>query len=393
MKTGADDYIVAHGADAFRALVDAAKPIREAMAGFRASEAKPQPVTVTGSEPTFPEGVWCGTFAELDALDIPDPELLFTVAGIAVAAMETVIIRGPANVYKSFTALRALIQAAVDGHTVLLLEGEGSKGATRKRLRRLIAALGITDSAVLGRIHVVQGSFSLTENASVWAALLKRIKPAFVVLDPVVEYNDGDENSAQEMRRFTATAALAKAAGAAFIAVHHSTKPDKDGKSSMRGSSQLRGWVDHEIVIAETSDVSRVLITHAKCRERAREPVRSVFWSFTDETISMSVHAEAADAAETNELKHRSQSLLGIITEFGPISLAAAKTRLGKVSGTTFQKIVADLEKRRLVHRAPGRMTDAKGRGRSVENLYLGPASASGTDDLSRNDLSRNSEW
>ncbi len=38
-------------------------------------------------------------------------------------------------------------------------------------------------------------------------------------------------------------------------------------------------------------------------------------------------------------------------------------------------------------------MTDAKGRGRSVENLYLGPASASGTDDLSRNDLSRNSEW
>jgi hypothetical protein len=345
-------------------------------------------------EPAFPEGVWEGSLLDLDALDLPDPELLFTVAGIAFAVMETVVIRGPANVYKSFSALRAVIQAAIDGHTVLLLEGEGSKGATRKRLRRLLAALNVTDPAVRARIRIVQGSFSLTENATAFVARLKRIKPTLVLIDPVVEYNDGDENSAQEMRLFTSVVATAKQIGAAVILVHHSTKPDKDGRTSMRGSSQLRGWVDHEVVIAETSDACRVLITHAKCRERAREPVRSVFWSFTDETIAMSVHAEAQDAVETSGMKANATKLLGVVAEHGPLSVSAARTRLGKVSGETIAKLVVELEQRGRLHRGKQAAFDRDGRKRAdVELLYLGPKSGSGTVGVSTDEVSTEDGW
>lgn len=335
---------------------------------------------------SLPTGVWSGTFAELDALDIPDPRILFYVAGISIAEQETVLVRGHANVFKSFLAMVTLAVAAMAEHRVLLLAGEGSKGATRKRLRRILAALSATPD-VYERIHVVQGPFHLVEHAPAWDALLERTKPSLVVIDPLVEYNGGDENSAQEMIAFTAHVSRAKAVGAAVLVIHHSTKPDKDGKTSARGSGALRGWTDHEIEVTQTVAPNTVLLDHQKNRERAKEQVRSVDWQFTDEAISMAVRFEDAQKAESDRLQRATTILLGRLAQ-GDLTVTAAR---GKMSGATFAAFVGDLERAGRLHRFVGMSADKKGREREAQMLRLGP-NPSRDNDLSGNTLSGNPE-
>ena len=314
----------------------------------------------------LPEHVWCGTFADLDALEMPDPRVVVSVAGIELREQEVMLVRGQANVYKSFLTLDALVSVAARGASAFLLAGEGGRAALRKRLRGLGAHRKLTREHKQ-RIRVVHGSFDLAEHVAAYVRLLGTDRPALVVVDPLIEYNGGDENDAQDMRRIVGAIGEAKQVGAAVLLVHHSTKENADGKSTARGSSVLRGAVDHELVIAQTNEPGKVVVTHEKNREGEKVKPRFVAWTFTDETIGSEVIAATAEDVASEAEKRHTTKLLGHLA-LEDLAFTDARSKLG-MSSSTLHALVNTLATRGRLRPYHTKRPDGRGRLRDVEML------------------------
>ncbi len=199
----------------------------------------------------------------------------------------------------------------------------------------------------------------------------------------VWKYLNGIVNPENKLR------AIARALGAAVIVVHHSTKPNADGKTSARGSSALRGWADHELVVSETDDAGTVSIAHEKDRERAKERPRHVTWTFTDESIVMTIKLTTDEAIAETSAKRNAAWLLGRLAEEGrPLK---SKELRGKMSPATQGALIVELERAGKLHRTEGTYLDAVGRKRTCEVLVLGPK-PSGDTSLSPDTLSPDEE-
>ncbi len=336
------------------------------------------PASPASSSPEAPPDTWIGTFAELDALDLPEPALLASVGEIPVYASETMLMWGPSNVGKSLLALRIVVSVALTGARVLIVEGEGSKRALRQRIRRIARGLrdqGVDDAAE--NITITHGNFGLEEHVALWRDLLERTKPTIVMVDPLVSYFRGDENAARDMHGFLALVDIAKAAGAAVIVVHHGTKPDANGNSRERGSSALRGWADESMQIGRGAQPTETLVTHDKTRDHEKKlNVQRLTWAFSDDAIACDAGVADPDATVAAATKKRRTKILGLLAEHGEISLADARKQCGNLGGTLWQEFIDALEKAEKLHRVEGEKLDKIGRRHGVTMLRPGPATA-----------------
>ena len=298
-----------------------------------------------------PRGVWIGTFEELEALDLPEPQQIGNIGGLPIYEGETLLVYGPSNVGKSLLAMRLLVEAAIEGHPVLLVEGEGSQRNLRERIRRLAKGLrpeGIGDAR--GLLTIAHGAFGLAEHLDTWRALIEEKKPKIVMLDPMVSYFSGDENAAREVQSFLEHVSLARAHGAAVIVVHHSTKPNADGKSSARGSGALRAWCDEAIAVGQGSKQNEVLIVHDKSREHAKQEPQRVEWEYSNDFISMRAEVTADGAVESAAQKRREITLLGILASEGQLTVSEARKRCGNLNSEKFRGFLQSLIRDGKVH-------------------------------------------
>ena len=102
------------------------------------------------------------------------------------------------------------------------------------------------------------------DEAAGYAALcaeIAQVAPDVVILDPLKEFHDRDENSSQEMgyilRRVNECIAQFNTT---FIIIHHSGIPNpmfpRSGGYKMRGSSVLYGWCDSSLTLELLSEPS-----------------------------------------------------------------------------------------------------------------------------------------
>lgn len=323
--------------------------------------------------PAPPEGVWVGTWEELEALELPESSVLANVGDVPLHSAESLLIYGPSNVGKSLLGMRLALAVAMAGHPVLIVQGEGSKRNFRERLRRLARGLGGDDSLVKANVHLTHGNFGLVEHIALWKGLVEKAKPALVMIDPMVSYFRGDENAADEMAVFLSHVDIAKAAGATVVVVHHSTKPDAEGKSRERGSGALRAWCDEAIGVTK-GKADEVLLTHDKSREHGMKGVQKITWTFSDTLIACDFAEAPPDAAKKAKEHKRERDLLGELDlAGGEMPLADVRKKLGSLSGTALQELVSGLEEKGLVHRVTSESEDSLGRGRDVVLLRKGP--------------------
>lgn len=116
------------------------------------------------------------------------------------------------------------------GFRTLLVNGEVHRGVLARRVR-LIQHARITDDRFLyNKQHMA------LSNPEVWAkfcAMVESWKPALVILDPLADVFDADENSNTEMNReFKKLKDLRKRFGCTILLIHH------DGKASETNSSR-----------------------------------------------------------------------------------------------------------------------------------------------------------
>lgn len=319
-----------------------------------------------------PDGVWIGSYTELAALDLPEPAVIGSMGAIPIVAGETLLLYGPSNLGKSLLALRTVIACAAEGTDVLIVEGEGSKRALRDRIRRLAVGLGADPAAIGERITVVHGGFGLVAGVETWRSALDRSRFSIVMVDPMISYFVGDENASREMQGFLDVVALARVAGSSVIVVHHAGKPDKEGRSSERGSSALRAWADEAVALARGDGPDIVIATHEKSRERGKHPTpQSFVWSFSDDAISLEANDAAPDAVVSAATKRHHTKLLGLIAEAGELAIADARKQLGGMNSQRFGALIYPLLVARRIETAEVERPDAKGRPRAVSVLRL----------------------
>ena len=321
-----------------------------------------------------PSEVWIGTFAELALLDLPEPAVVTKMGDIKIVAAETILVYGPSNLGKSLLALRVCLQAAADGAHVLVVEGEGSKRALRERVRKLAAGMRVSIDEIGSRITIAHGGFALAEQLTLWQSTLAREAFSVVMLDPLVSYFVGDENSSRDMQSFLDLVAQARSGGSAVIVVHHATKPDAEGRSRERGSSALRAWADEVVQLARGEGPSTAIVTHEKSRERGVHPTPQNFtWAFSDAMIELDVGDADAEAVETATVRRARVKLLGILAEAAEeVPTKDARRKLGNLSGERFAALLIPMIKDGRIIRADLPRKNAEGVTKVVETLRLG---------------------
>jgi DNA-binding HxlR family transcriptional regulator len=189
------------------------------------------------------------------AIDAPPPEPITWLVQDLWTAGEIGLIVGDGGAFKSSAALH--MAAAIAGgyqvfgkfrtqqRPVLIVSAEDSASVILMRLEAFIVGHGWDRTLVLSNIHFfAQDDVSL---ASVkWQQHLlsevQRVGAGFVVLDPMAELIDGDENSNTDVRpviKFVRS--LTAATGASVAMVHHAGKagPEKRTLDRIRGASAL----------------------------------------------------------------------------------------------------------------------------------------------------------
>lgn len=347
----------------------------------------------TTEKPQTPKNVWVGTLLELDALDLPVPKTVATMGGVSgapIIAGEATLLHGPPSTSKTLLAFHAACHVALAGNRALIIEGEGSRRGLRDRLRRLsrgIAAGGL--AAAAANLFIVHGAFGLDTEELWWRELLTTVKPALVVIDPLVAYQRGDENSAGDVSAFLRHVDVARQGECSIILLHHARHADESGRTRERGSSALRAWADSVVGLSRGEVSGEVVLTHEKARDRELSTPQTLRWTFSEEEIVLKTAAAAKDAAVTAVEKKKTAILLGFLAQ-QPEGASKAEVRKAiHASGIALERLLAPLLRSGHVRLVDGNRPDTLGRPRRVEVLMLGeplPLSQDGDAFLDQND-------
>lgn len=182
------------------------------------------------------------------ALDLKPPKYLIQ----GVWPEECIgFIGGPPKTFKSFVAMEMAYAIATgkpfvehftvpEQRTALIIQQESSKAAYRVRMQNAAVKYGDAPNLyVLSNYHMTLGEDATVERLE---TEIDRLRPAFVVLDPLASFIKGDENSAQAMGNdlIRLLRRLRDTYHTGFCIVHHSSKPN-GGVSIDRGGMRLRG--------------------------------------------------------------------------------------------------------------------------------------------------------
>ena len=187
---------------------------------------------------------------------------------------------------------------------VLYLNGENSSRTMQSRLKLLRDYFCIDDEQadlLRKNLLIVNGGFSI-QQPDVLKDIrgnLKEIRPGVLVIDPLKNFYSGEENSADDMRKFmVAVRELIREFNLTVIIIHHTGKKQNDNNFySGRGSSLLAD--DAETTVSFQKDANNkglfnLFVTGRNCDEftlhLTKQPERWYLYSLTDKPEPLPDH-------------------------------------------------------------------------------------------------------
>jgi len=170
-------------------------------------------------------------------MDIPDPEWVLKPY---LQTQTVVIIYGDSQTGKTWLLLHWLVILATEGLRVLIVEGEGSLGGTRRRLQLVAKGLGVDLDTLKDRIFVWQNAPIDIREADGIERLEKHSHGFDVTaVDTVSAHAPGSDEDAREMSLIMhGLKRVRDGAENITIGCHHVTKAAvKSGKASMSNAS------------------------------------------------------------------------------------------------------------------------------------------------------------
>ncbi len=200
---------------------------------------------------------------------------------------QVVMLRGPGGSMKSWFAMLAAVCVASGrdflGHyvpeqrRVLYIQEEMAEVYLQERGAALARMLGIDPGSLEETLRVVSGqSFKIDSNKeNGWPRLLREIEefaPSLIILDPLVEMHDGEENTVESMRPVMLRLRQIRYAHPLTVLVlHHNNRLDQ-----MRGSTSIKDAADLVIEIRPTDTLRKSLVHFEKARN-LRDPQDFIF--------------------------------------------------------------------------------------------------------------------
>jgi|GEM_PF-7024614 DNA-binding MarR family transcriptional regulator len=165
---------------------------------------------------------------------------------------------------------------------VLYLNAEGGESLVIYRNRKLWNGLSLEYGEELKKnlpIKYLCKPTVLSSGAdfSRLCRLIEDEKADLVVIDPFIEFFDGEENSSRDTSAFfRELRKIIEKTGSAFVVTHHTRKVGFDKPNtpseSPRGSSAIAGALDSHLSLSERrGDEKQILVQHAKLRQGAEE--------------------------------------------------------------------------------------------------------------------------
>jgi len=148
---------------------------------------------------------------------------------------------------------------------VLLYAAEDSPEALRDRAIELTRARGLDlDSLAVGLITEPALRLDVPSHRLRLSVTLERVKPRFLVLDPLVRLHRSDENSSSEISELLGfLRGLQRAHGVAIAVVHHVRKSGAGQPGqSLRGSGDLHAWGDSNLYLLRRAGGLELHVEH-----------------------------------------------------------------------------------------------------------------------------------
>ena len=267
-----------------------------------------------------------------------------------------IIIAGPPGVGKSWlgfsmalsiaTGMPYLDEYATTQHPVLVIDEEGTEWGDQSRMALLLEGLGIGSVKDIPLYFAIGKDFKLDQTRGLNAVrrMIDRYQPKLVMIDSLARAHTGDENLSKDMARFFGvTQKLKRHAGSAFMFIHHVRKAsilDSDDPGELiRGTSEIRAWVDTAFVVKRGSEGNDMVVHNVKQRWREELPSFGVrlLKDIEGQWIKLG-HMGPIEVTDnsTSGMQNRIISILSeLAVEGESATVAAIAYRLGRSTNTT----------------------------------------------------------
>lgn len=256
--------------------------------------------------------------------------------------------------------------------SVLYLMLEGSPRATKRRLRKVWQG---TDAEARGRFHIGHVTLDLSDEHSLLAlyALLSRVQPEVLVIDPLRNAHPWDENVSHEMKRLTTILDdIITRYGCAVLLAHHNRKRPpfvrRDvGADRLRGSTAFTGWLSFALSLDPDPSVEDRLVAEWVKTRDAEAPLERLSLDFDRETLDFipadrEPEGKVSDDAILNAVFHQGGTARGPELVQGFVEGAGASERWVReriralVKDGRIEEYIADLDRRSgaKTYRLPG---------------------------------------
>jgi hypothetical protein len=270
-------------------------------------------------------------------LDSKSPEEEWLIQSIW-AQSSVGIIGGAPKCCKSWLGLDMAISVAsgtpcldkfevLDKGPALIYLAEDSIGAIRSRIDALCEHRGIIiDHLNLNVITAPTLRLDLKKDQERLEATVEKIKPRFVLLDPLVRLHRIDENSAAEVSNLLSFfREMQRKHNTAIVLVHHASKKQRSQPGqTLRGSSDLHAFGDCNIYLARKAD--NIILTLEHRAAKSPDPFQIKLVSKEDQLDTyLEVNGEC-EVAPSETLSHRVVELLR--TSDSPMTRSSIRTAL-----------------------------------------------------------------
>ena len=273
---------------------------------------------------------------------------------------------GPPESAKSFIAIDLALCVAtglswhglsVQPGFVLYMAAEGGPGIG-KRVRAWLAAHG-TMKPTQPTIAWLIESLVMTKDSEDVETLMQRLddemqqRPRLIIVDTLARCFEGSENETEDMNRFVAGLDhFRHTYGSTLLFLHH-TRLDE---SRERGNTALRGGVDtmmsvEDVERNERGSVTGISVVCTKQKDAEHFPPMTFQLEPVHEADSCVVRR--TDHLRKQEKDLRTQRILDLLQDAGPLSWDACLSATGLPRGT-FHRYVVELAKNRKIIKENG---------------------------------------
>lgn len=290
---------------------------------------------------------------ELLQKNLPEPEWvvdeIICKPGITILGGDTATFKSYVALHLSCTAVTAnqfLSSIRTRKMKVLYIDEEMGERTIKTRLRQFKE--GLKTNSSFTDLHIASfNNFKLdnAEQIKKLVALIERTRPDLIIIDSMVRFLTGDENSAKDVKAtFDSMKMLMHDYGVSFLILHHTRKSGSDKKHDLRGSGDFSAYADNVFMISSVSKADQEYeITQVKSRHLPGEPTYK-FKVFDDEGMRL-VLINKYGKKETPRAKDRcAQDLLNWIREenrgqFETAEVLTAMTKIGHASNAIYDAL------------------------------------------------------